>query len=164
MTPRTRPQQRYDHRLRDLVHHTGDVTLATDLGVPRSTARGWLCRAPEVVVSLDVTHLSELDLQQEIRQLRRRVQKLAALLRLVLMLLRASGFTLAGERLPDGHDKLRILGAVNRARRVRPVAGAAAVPAGVAASVPCVATTADGVCARRPVVLSAHVAASTDAR
>jgi len=37
-----RPQQRYDHRLRDLVHRTGDVTIATDLGVPRSTARGWL--------------------------------------------------------------------------------------------------------------------------
>ena len=26
-------QQRYDHRLRDLVHATGDVTIATDLGV-----------------------------------------------------------------------------------------------------------------------------------
>jgi hypothetical protein len=26
-----RPQQRYDHRLRDLVHGIGDVTIATDL-------------------------------------------------------------------------------------------------------------------------------------
>jgi hypothetical protein len=40
MTISRRPQQRYDHRLRDLVHSTGDVTIATDLGVPRSTARG----------------------------------------------------------------------------------------------------------------------------
>jgi hypothetical protein len=39
MTRRARPQQRYDHRLRDLVRQTGDVTLATDLGVPRSTGR-----------------------------------------------------------------------------------------------------------------------------
>jgi hypothetical protein len=40
-TPTTaRPQQRYDHRLRNLVQCTGDVTVATDLGVPRSTARG----------------------------------------------------------------------------------------------------------------------------
>jgi len=40
-----RPQQRYDHRLRHLVHRTGDVTIATDLGVPRSTARaGWAQR------------------------------------------------------------------------------------------------------------------------
>ena len=115
MTSRVRPQQCYDHRLRDLVHRTGDVTLATDLGVPRSTARGWLRRAPELVVSLDVTHRNELELQQEILQLRRRVQKLAALLRLVLTLLRASGFTLSRERLPDGRDKMRILGAVDRA-------------------------------------------------
>ncbi len=93
MTITARPQQRYDHRLRNLVHRTGDVTIATDLGVPRGTARGWLSRAPEVVVSLDVTHLSELELQQEILTLRRRVQKLAALLQLVLAVLRVSGFT-----------------------------------------------------------------------
>ncbi|TDI24201.1 MAG: hypothetical protein E2P06_07760, partial [Acidobacteria bacterium] len=62
MTITARPQQRYDHRLRNLVHRTGDLTIATDLGVPRGTARGWLSRAPEVVVSLDVTHLSELEL------------------------------------------------------------------------------------------------------
>ena len=28
-----RPQQRYDHRLRELVHRTGDLTIATDLGI-----------------------------------------------------------------------------------------------------------------------------------
>ena len=33
MTTTARPQQRDDHRLRDLVHRTGDVTIATDLGV-----------------------------------------------------------------------------------------------------------------------------------
>ncbi|HJZ77442.1 MAG TPA: hypothetical protein VKE51_37190, partial [Vicinamibacterales bacterium] len=30
-----RPQQHYDYRLRDLVYNTGDLTIATDLGVPR---------------------------------------------------------------------------------------------------------------------------------
>jgi hypothetical protein len=34
-TSAARLQQRYDHRLRDLVQRTGDVTIATDLGVPR---------------------------------------------------------------------------------------------------------------------------------
>jgi putative transposase len=53
MPTTARPQQRYDHRLRDLVQRTGDVTVATDLGVPRSTARGWLGAAPTVVVCLD---------------------------------------------------------------------------------------------------------------
>ena len=121
MTSTARPQQRYDHRLRDLVHRTRDVTIATDLGVPRSTARGWLRTAPEVVVSLDVTHLNEPELQHEILQLRRRIEKLATLLRLVLALLRASGFTLSRERLPDGRAKMRILRAIDRARACIPL-------------------------------------------
>jgi len=53
MPSTARPQQRYDHRLRNLVQRTGDVTVATDLGVPRSTARGWLGITPPVVVCLD---------------------------------------------------------------------------------------------------------------
>ncbi len=121
MTTTTRPQQRYDHRLRDLVHYTGDVTLATDLGVPRSTARGWLGAAPPVVVSLEGAALTDPALRQEILRLRRRVQKLAALLRLVLALLRASRFTLSRERLPRGCDKMRILRAVDRARGCIPL-------------------------------------------
>ena len=121
MTTQPRPQRRSDDRLRDLVHRTGDLTIATDLGVPRSTARGWLRRGPEVVLSLDVTHLNELELQHEILQLRRRVEKLAALLGLVLALLRASGFTLSRERLPDGRAKMRILRAIDRARGCIPL-------------------------------------------
>jgi hypothetical protein len=89
MTTTRRLQQRYDHRLRDLVQGTGDRTIATDLGVPRSTARGWLARAPKVVVSLDVTDLKESELRQEVLELRRRVKKLTALLRLALALLEA---------------------------------------------------------------------------
>src|SRR6267142_6172687 len=82
-----RAQQRYDHRLRDLLRDTGDVTIATDLGVPRSTARGWLREAPQVVITLDVTNLRTSELQQEIVALRQRVRKLTALLRLELPIL-----------------------------------------------------------------------------
>ena len=99
-----RPQQRYDHRLQHLVHRTGDVILATNLGVPRSTARGWLGAAPTVVVSLDAADLTEPELRQEVVKLRRRVQKLTALLRLVLAVLRTFGFRLTEERLPDGRE------------------------------------------------------------
>ena len=63
-----------------------------------------------------MTPLNEPELQHEILQLRRRVEKLATLLRLVLALLRASGFTLSRERLPDGRAKMRILRAIDRAR------------------------------------------------
>ena len=61
---------------------------------------------------LDVTTLTEQELQHEVLQLRRRVRKLAALLRLVLTVLRVSGFTLVSERLPDGRDKQRMLRAM----------------------------------------------------
>ncbi len=121
MPTTARPQQRYDHRLRHLVQRTGDVTVATNHGVPRSTARGWLGAAPTVVVSLDVADLTEPQLRQEVLKLRRRVQKLAALLRLALALLRTSGFRLTGERLPDGRAKMRILRAVDRAREYLPL-------------------------------------------
>ena len=119
--PTTARSQRYDHRLRNLVQHSGDVTIATDLGVPRSTARGWLGRTPKAVVSLDVTDLSASALNQEVLELRRRVKKLRALLRLTLALLRSSGFTLTHERLPDGRAKIRILRAVDRARACVPL-------------------------------------------
>jgi hypothetical protein len=119
----SRPQQRYDHRLRDLVQRTGDVTIAIDLGVPRSTARGWLSATPGVVVTLELADLTEPDLRLEILKLRRRVEKLAALLRLALALLHASRFRLSGKRLPDGPAKRRILRAVDRARGCLPSRG-----------------------------------------
>ena len=121
MTTTSRPQQRDDHRLRDLVQRTGDLTIATDLGVPRSTARGWLGAAPTVVVSLEGADLTEPELRQEILTLRRRVKKLAPLLRLALALLHTSGFRLSGARLPDGQAKRRILRAVDRARECIPL-------------------------------------------
>jgi putative transposase len=121
MTTTGRRQRRYDHRLRDLVQRAGDVTIATDLGVPRSTARGWLSNGQTVVVSLDVTNLKALELQQEVLELRRRVKKLTALLRLALALLRTSGFTLTHGRLPDGRAKVRILRAIDRARACVPL-------------------------------------------
>ena len=75
MTTTARPQQLYDHRLRALVHCTRDLAIATNLGVPRSTAREWIGKAPKVVVSLDVTDLRSSELQQEVLKLRRRVKK-----------------------------------------------------------------------------------------
>src|SRR5262245_1055866 len=121
MATSRRPQQRYDHRLRELVRATGNVTLVIDLGVPRSTARGWLRKAPAGVVSLDVTDLRTSELLQEIVALRRRVRKLTALLRLAAALLRTAGFTVAHERLPAGRDKTRILRGVDRAREFVPL-------------------------------------------
>ena len=121
MPTTARPQQRYDHRLRNIVQRTEDLTIATDLGVPRSTARGWLGKTPKIVVSLDVTDLRASELHQEVMELRRRVKKLTALLRLALALLQSSGFTLTHARLPDGRARTRILRAVDRAREFVPL-------------------------------------------
>ena len=92
MSTLARSQRRYDHRLRNLVQRTGDVTVATDLGVPRSTARGWLGETATVVVCLDVTELTEPELRQEVLKLRRRVRKLTALLRLAPPCCKRPGF------------------------------------------------------------------------
>ncbi len=112
MRPTTRRQQSYDHRLRDLVRQTRYVTIATDLGVPRSTARGWLTKTTRPVVTLEEPRERVPELQRESLHLRRRVQKLTALLRLVVVVLRVSGFTLIRERLPEGRSKRQILRAV----------------------------------------------------
>jgi hypothetical protein len=161
MPSRTRPQRRYDHRLRDLVRRTGDVTVATDLGVPRSTARGWLAEPATVIVSLNGPNLTELELRREVLRLRRCVQKLAALLRLMLAAQRAVGFSLANQRLPDERAKQRILRAVNQARTCMPLRALLRPPSVITESISYVAT-ARHLCARRPVLLSAHIAASTD--
>jgi transposase InsO family protein len=73
------------------------------------------------VVSLEVADLTEMELRREILKLRRRVEKLAALLRLTLALLHTSGFGLSGGRLPDDNAKQRILRAVDRARECIPL-------------------------------------------
>jgi len=161
MTTSRRPQQCYDHRLRDLVHSTGDVTIATSVGVPRSTARDWLGKAPTVVVGVDVTNRTASELQQEVLELRRRVKKLTALLRLALRPASGLGIHLAAQtsarRTRQSHDPASRRSCSWR----RSVTGTPAVPAIVAGSVPCVAVAAGRVCAWRSIVLSAHVAPSS---
>ena len=112
------------------------------------------------MLCLDVADLTEPELRREVLKLRRRVQKLTALLRLALALLRTSGFRLTEARLPDGRAKMRILRAVDRARarEFLPVASGPAVPADVAESVPYLAPAAERVRTRRSVLLSPHVA------
>ena len=66
-----RQQKMYDHRLRDLVRKAGDVRIATRLGVPPSTAAGWLQRTESTVVSLDVSSASKLELEAEVVPLKK---------------------------------------------------------------------------------------------
>ena len=118
MTSTTRVQHRYDHRLRELVRSTGDVECAIRRGVPRSTARGWLTSNRTEVITVDGADMDALRLQQEVLELRDRVQRLVALLRIMAVLLKVSGFSLEGSRLPDGTAKITLLRAIERSRSV----------------------------------------------
>ena len=105
MATTTRTQNRYDHRLRELVQTTRDVSYAVQCGVPRSTARGWL-NAPSVeVVTLDSLNMDATQLQREVLQLQTRIRKLIALLRVLLAILKAGN----GDRY-NLHGRLRSWG------------------------------------------------------
>ena len=78
MISTTRIQQKYDHRLRDLVQSTGNIQYAIRRGVPRSTARGWLSSPRAEVISLGMEEKDTLGLQQEVLVLRRRTERLFA--------------------------------------------------------------------------------------
>ncbi|QDT93640.1 hypothetical protein [Gimesia algae] len=58
MSKSTRKQRSYDHRLKELVRSTGNIDVAIQRGVPRSTARGWLTKTMSDVITIDVLDMS----------------------------------------------------------------------------------------------------------
>ena len=116
MTPETRTRRRYDHRLRGLVHSSGNIELAIQNGVPRSTAKDWLRRPTPTIVTLDVTAMTEDALREEVAALRQRNDRLISVLRLLVVLLKISGFTLARWRVADGSKKVLLLRAIENSR------------------------------------------------
>ena len=112
MTSTIRSQQRYNHRLRDLVRSSGNIKQATQLGVPRSTAHGWLTSSQVEIVTVDVFDMDILSLQKEVLALRKRIKWIVALFRLVVVAMKVSGFSLDNSRLPNGSRKTRSLRAI----------------------------------------------------
>lgn len=121
MSIKLRSQRSYDHRLQELVRTSRDPSLAIDLVIPASTVMGWLHESPQQVVTLDVLSMKEQELQHEVLMLRRRTRKLLALLRLLVVLLRISGFSLADERVPGGKAKASLLRSIDLARQFLPL-------------------------------------------
>ena len=121
MVATIRTQKRYDHRLRELVRKTLDVSCAVQYGVPRSTARSWLTAPSVQVVTADPLNMDALQLQQEVLRLRTRIQKLVALLRVLLVVLKISRFALDQTRLSDGKEKRSLLRVIDRARSALPL-------------------------------------------
>ena len=87
-TEKKRQQQRYDHRLRELVRQSGDPATVAPLGAPRSTAIGWLKENDQPVITDRIMDTESSQLQAEILTLRARLQKLHAIILLLLVLIR----------------------------------------------------------------------------
>jgi hypothetical protein len=117
------PQLRraYDHRLREQVLRAGTRTLTRHLAIPRSTVSTWRRRGLRPVTTIEPIELDRQQLLDLVAKLDRRARILAAVVRILLALLRASGFTLAGGRLPEGAAKAGILLAISTATPVLPV-------------------------------------------
>lgn len=114
--PSNRPQRRYDHRLKELVRTTGNIAIAVECGVPRSTANGWLTQPRSDVISLDPQDRSFTELQREVVCLRRCNARLIALLRLVVTVLKVSGISLTRLRVPQDSSKRQLLKSIEQAR------------------------------------------------
>ena len=112
----------YDHRLREHVLRCGASAVAKHVQIPRSTVSTWRRRGLRLVVTTDpVGQDLQLALDSSARwQTRARV--LAAVVRLLLALLRASAFRLDGFRLPEGKAKAGILRAIASGEGFLPLA------------------------------------------
>ena len=96
-----RSRRAYDHRIKEEIIRAGDPELYPELEIPRSTAVSWIRRGLGEIVSLVQADGGEPALRQRIAKLEGRVAMLTAVLRLVLALLRVSGFSLERSRVPD---------------------------------------------------------------
>jgi transposase InsO family protein len=92
------------------------------LEIPRSTVATWRRRGFRPVVTIEPFEEDRQQLLAKIEKLDRRARVLAAVVRLLLSLLRASGFSLFGERLPEGTAKAGILRAISSAQPFLPLA------------------------------------------
>jgi hypothetical protein len=158
MTHRSR--RAYDHRIREQVVRTGNPDLFPELDIPRRTALSWIRRGLSDVVTLDHEDWQPA-MCVRVASLERRVAMLAAVMQLLVALLRVSGFELERARVPDAIDKRRLLDAIARARRIMPLSAALRVLRLSAARYHAW-VRADGACARRPPQLPALHGAAFD--
>jgi hypothetical protein len=82
----------------------------------------WQPRGLRPVIAIEPLDQDRQQLLDMVAKLDRRARVLAAVVRILLALLRASGFSLAGQRLPDGAAKAGILRAIASADPFLPLA------------------------------------------
>jgi hypothetical protein len=112
----------YDHRLREHVVRCGAKTVAKHVQIPRSTVSTWRQRGIRHVVTAETFNEDTQAVLDSSARWERRARVLAAVVRLLLALLRASGFRLDGNRLPEGKAKAGLLRAITSAGAFLPLA------------------------------------------
>jgi len=115
-SPGPRTRRTYDHRLREHVVRAGARSLGHGLAIPRSTVSTRQRRGLRPVVTVEIIEQDRQQLLESIARLDRRARVLAAVVRLLLALLRVSEFDLGGRRLPEGTAKADILRSIESAR------------------------------------------------
>ena len=90
MSTKTAARNVYDPRVRELIRATGNPDLFPELGIPRSTAAGWLRGAFKPAVGTAAMSKTEIELHRRLGKLERRNQVLLTVMRLLLALVRVS--------------------------------------------------------------------------
>jgi hypothetical protein len=123
-TTTTRTRCVYDHRLRDRVVRCGTRALPKPkhVAIPRSTVSTWRRPVSRPVVTIEPIEQDHQQLVDSLAKVDQQMPIPAAVIRLLLALLRASGFSLAGQRLPEGAAKAGILRAITIATPHLPLA------------------------------------------
>jgi len=105
-----RVRRSYDHRLRDAIAATGNADLFRDVAIPASTraARG---EVRPVVAAFDV-ELEVYELLEQVDKLRQRTKTQAAIIGLLVRVLKLRGGKLEGDRVPDEATKSTVLRAI----------------------------------------------------
>jgi len=98
--------------------------VALELGVPRSTAYGWIRNEPPEVVTLDVLNLNEQQLQYELTKIKKKCKRLLAIIRLLVVMIRTVGIRIDYSRIPDTHRKTKILHVIESTKTILPLKSA----------------------------------------
>jgi hypothetical protein len=112
-----RPHRTYDHRLVQFVQDLADISIATRIGVPRSTAAGWIRKARPAVTSVPQLESSLPRLRLRVSKLERRVRLLTAMLRVLLAVARILEPSFSKLRVSID-NKQRFVRAIDRSRGV----------------------------------------------
>jgi transposase InsO family protein len=116
------PRRTYDHRIKQAILETGDRHLFPELAIPKSTVRSWVHRGVPDALTSELVDCDRSALVEEVHALRQRTTLLAAVVGLLVAMLRTSKTCIDYQRFAEGESKADLLRAIGRASRVLPLA------------------------------------------